>query len=357
MVLPRLFAGDEVLGFVARHRRADIDAAMTRFDLAGLQPHVLPLPRPILYDAWHYLAGPPLTLGTPALASADVVHAPSVAVPPRGRAPLVVTVHDAAPELFPDAFPRRGLRFHRAGLAAAARRADLVVTVSQAAADEIAGHSAIRPERIRVVYNGVDPVTVPDERRQSVIRAAGLADRPYVLWVGSLEPRKRLGTLVAAMATLHRRGLRARLVLVGYEGWLGKGLVAAADRSELGADLIERGPVPDEELWALYAGAAVFAFPSVHEGFGLPVLEAMTQGAPVVCSDLAVFREVAGDAAVRVATGDVGAWVDAIGGLLADPEAARRFGEAGRAYAALWTVERSVGNTRAVYEEVLGRGR
>lgn len=348
MVLPRLFPGDGIAGFVALHRRGEVDVALARFGLAGLRPHVLPLPRPLLYDAWHHLGLPPLTF------AADVVHAPSLAVPPRRKAPLVVTVHDAAPDLFPDAFTRRGLRFHRAGLAAAARRADLVVTVSQAAAEEIAGHSALRPERIRVVPNGVDPVAVPDERREAVVRAGGLADRPYVLWVGSLEPRKGVGTLVAAMARLHRRGVRARLVLVGYEGWLGKGLVAAADRDELGPDLVERGPVADDELWALYAGASVFAFPSRHEGFGLPVLEAMTQGTPVVCSDLAVLREVAGDAALRVAAGEVGEWAEAIGGLLADPDAARRFGEAGRAHAAAWTLERSVRATRAVYEEVLG---
>lgn len=354
MVLPRLYP-DEVIGFVARHRPADIDAALARYDLAGLQAHPLPLPRPILYDAWHHLGLPPLTLGATALAAADVVHAPSVAVPPHGKAPLVVTVHDAAPELFPDAFPRRGLRFHRAGMAAAARRADLVVTVSQAAAEEIVAHSPLRPERIRVVPNGVDAVVVPAERREAVIRAAGLSDRPYVLWVGSLEPRKGVGTLVAAMAALHRRGIRARLVLTGYGGWLGKGQVAAGDRAELGTDLVQRGPVADEELWALYAGAAVFAFPSRHEGFGLPVLEAMTQGTPVVCSDLAVLREVAGDAALRVAPGDVDAWTDAIGGLLADPEGARRFGAAGRVHAGNWTVEQSIRATRAVYEEVLGQ--
>ena len=352
MVLPQVFPGDEVIGFVARHRPANVNAALGRFGLAGLRAHVLPLPRPLLYDAWHHLGAPPLLLGTPF----DVVHAPSVAVPPRGKAPLVVTVHDAAPDLFPEAFTRRGLRFHRAGLAAASSRADLIVTVSQAAAQEIADHTAIRPERIRVVPNGVEQVAVPAERRDAVVRANGLADSPYVLWVGSIEPRKGVDTLVAAMAMLHRRGVRARLVLTGYEGWLGKGVLAPADTDELGSDLVRLGPVPDDELWALYAGAAVFAFPSRHEGFGFPVLEAMTQGTPVVCSDLAVLREVAGDAAVRVTVGEVKAWADAIGGLLADPIAARRFGEAGRAHAAEWSVERSIRGTRAVYEEVLGGG-
>jgi glycosyltransferase involved in cell wall biosynthesis len=355
MVLPRLFPGDEVLGFTARHPRRQIDAALAAFGLQGMNPSALPLPRPVLYEAWHRLAAPPLRLGAPRLRRADLVHAPSVAVPPRGRTPLVVTVHDAAPELFPEAFPPRGLRFHRAGIAAAAKRADLIITVSKAAAEEIVAQHTINRDRIRVVPNGVDaPIVAPAEVAAAVTRR-GLADRPYVLWVGSLEPRKGVDTLVAAMADLHRRGVQARLVLVGYAGWLGQDLIPDSARAELGADLVEVGRVGDDELWALYAGAAVFAFPSRHEGFGLPVLEAMTQATPVVCSDIAVLREVGGEAAVRVAPGDVTGWAEALGGLLADPEAARRLGAAGPAHAAGWSVERSIRGTHAVYEEVLGR--
>jgi glycosyltransferase involved in cell wall biosynthesis len=262
-----------------------------------------------------------------------------------------------APELFPEAFPPRGLAFHRAGLAATAARADLVLTVSQAAADEIVAHSSIRPERIRVVPNGVDPVVVPAAVRDRVVASAGLADRPFVLWVGSLEPRKGVGTLVAAMAALHRRGpASARLVLAGYPGWLSADLVDPADRAELGADLVELGRVDDEVLWALYAAAAVFAFPSRHEGFGYPVLEAMTQGTPVVCSDLPVLRELVGDTAVTAPPGDVGAWTEALAGVLGDRAAAAGRGAAGRVRSGGWTVERSVRATHAVYREALGGG-
>ena len=106
------------------------------------------------------------------------------------------------PLFFPNAFPARGRRFHRLGLAAAARRADLVLTVSQAAAEEIASHSAIPEARIRVVPNAVDPPVLAPERRRQLLAARGLLDRPFVLWVGSLEPRKGVETLVAAMARL-----------------------------------------------------------------------------------------------------------------------------------------------------------
>jgi glycosyltransferase involved in cell wall biosynthesis len=357
MVLPRLFPDDELLGFTARHPAAVVRAALAANGLGDLRTSTLPLPRPLLYEAWHRLGFPPLSWGAEVLRRADVVHAPSVAVPPRGRTPLVVTVHDMAPELFPDAFPPRGLAFHRAGLVATAARADLVLTVSQAAADEIVAHSPIRAERIRVVPNGVDPVVVPDAVRDAVVARAGLADRPFVLWVGSLEPRKGVGTLVAAMAALHRRGRgSARLVLAGYPGWLTADLVDPTDRAELGSDLVELGRVDDEVLWALYAAAAVFAFPSRHEGFGYPVLEAMTQGTPVVCSDLPVLRELVGTAALTAPPGDIGAWTEAIGGLLEDPVAAAERGRAGLVRSGGWTVGRSVRAVHGVYQEALGGG-
>jgi glycosyltransferase involved in cell wall biosynthesis len=132
-------------------------------------------------------------------------------------------------------------------------------------------------------------------------------------------------------------------------------VMAAADRAELGGDLVELGAVTDEQLWALYAGASVFAFPSRHEGFGYPVLEAMTQGIPVVCSDLPVLREVVGDTGVRVAVDDVAGWSEALAGLLADPAEAARIGAAGQVQSRPWTVERTIRGIRAAYDEVLGR--
>src|SRR4051812_21516538 len=108
---------------------------------------VLPVPRPVLYDAWHLLGAPRLSVLNRKLAHLDVIHAPSVAVPPKGGGALVVTVHDAAPLLHPETFTRRGRRFHAQGLAAAARRADLVVTVSEAAKDELVAPTHIAPDR------------------------------------------------------------------------------------------------------------------------------------------------------------------------------------------------------------------
>ncbi len=357
-VLPRLDPGDEVVPFTARHDH-DQTAAILRE--AGVDPPtvgravVLRLPRPVLYEAWLRLGWPRL----PPLGGAQLVHAPSVAVPPRSGVPLAVTVHDAAPERFPGAFPARGRRFHRQGLHAAARRADLVLTVSAAAAEEITTFSTIPPDRIRVVHNGIDPPALSAARRRSILEGWGLADRPYVLWVGSLEPRKGVDTLVAAMARLRSRRAagpaeQPLLVLAGYPGWLSDDLLAPPDRAALGSELRQLGPVGEAELWSLYGGASVFAFPSRHEGFGLPVLEAMSQGTAVVASDIPPIREIAGGVARLVAAGDVDAWAGAIEDLLDDEGQRDRSGAAGRVHAAGFGIDRTIRATRAVYRELLG---
>jgi glycosyltransferase involved in cell wall biosynthesis len=344
--------------FTARHDHDQMAAILRE---AGVDPPtvgravVLPLPRPVLYEAWLRLGWPRL----PPLGGAQLVHAPSVAVPPRSGVPLVVTVHDAAPERFPEAFPARGRRFHRQGLAAAARRADQVLTVSAAAAEEIATFSTIPPDRIRVVHNGIDPPALSPERRRAILEGWGLADRPYVLWVGSLEPRKGVDTLVAAMARLRSRraagpAAHPQLVLAGYPGWLSDDLLAPHDRAVLGSELRQLGSVGEAELWSLYGGAAVFAFPSRHEGFGLPVLEAMSQGTAVVASDIPAIREIAGGGARLVAAGDVDAWADAIEDLLGDEGQRHRLGAAGRVHAAGFGIDRTIRATRAVYRELLG---
>jgi glycosyltransferase involved in cell wall biosynthesis len=361
-VLPSLFPDDEVVPFTARHPSAEVAAA---FRDAGVDPAtatrtvVLPLPRPVLYEGWLGVGRPRL----PALHGAQLVHAPSVAVPPRAEVPLVVTVHDTAVELFPESFPARGRRFHRRGLAAAARRADLVLTVSAAAAEEIIERSTIRPDRIRVVPNGVAPATIEPDTRQAILARRGLIDRPYVLWVGSLEPRKGVATLVAAMArlragrapTMDPRVTEVQLVLAGYPGWLTRKIVPAADAAALGSTLHQLGRVSDEELWSLYAGATLFAFPSRHEGFGLPVLEAMSQGTAVVASDIPAIREVAGGAARLVPPGDVEAWAAALEALLADDAARSELAVAGRERARRFDVATSVKGIRGVYGELLGR--
>ncbi|HEV8207188.1 MAG TPA: glycosyltransferase family 1 protein [Acidimicrobiia bacterium] len=339
--------------FVARHRREDVEARLRDFGLDGVDPVVLPLPRPLLYDAWHLLRRPRLGRSR-RLRYADVVHAPSVAVPPKSDAPLVVTAHDAAPLIYPETYPRRGRRFHTQGLAAAAKRADLVITVSESAAEELAAYTAIPPERMRVVPNGVDLEIAGDAQVEATRRELGLDDTPYVFWIGSLEPRKNVGTLVDAFVrwALHT-DLPHRLVLAGPAGWLEDEASVLAPARRLGDRVRTLGRVGDPVLGALYRGADLFAFPSHHEGFGIPVLEAMAQETPVIAADIPALREIASGAAVLRSPDDPDAWVAALDNLLHDAAELARLGNAGRARAQGYSWTRCAEETRAIYLEAV----
>src|SRR5215471_1273324 len=324
-LLPALPSGDddaiELVPFVARHRREEIEARFHEFDLDGVDPVVLRLPRPVLYDAWHVFRRPRLVRPR-RLHTVDVVHAPSVAVPPKSNASLVVTAHDAAPILFPATYPRRGRRFHAQGLAAAAKRADL----------EIAGDDAV----------------------DAVRREYELGETPYVFWVGSLEPRKNVGVLIDAFARwASHTDLPHLLVLAGPGGWIEDEASVLAPARRLGGRVRTIGRVGDPALGALYRGADLFAFPSRHEGFGIPVLEAMAQETPVLAADIPALREVASGAAVLRSPDDPEAWVAALDNLLHDGAELSRLIEAGRARAQRYSWTRCAEETRAVYREAV----
>jgi glycosyltransferase involved in cell wall biosynthesis len=346
---------DEVVGFAAAHARSTV-ARISRA-IALPAPVVLPLPRPVLYDLWHTTNAPSLTAMSRRLRGLDVVHAPSLAVPPRGRTPLVVTVHDAAFLEHPEAFPRRGRRFHEQGLRAAMARADRLITVSRAAADEIVRHTGVDRDRLRVVPNGVDQIAVAPGEIERVRGAHHLGVAPYVFWVGTQEPRKNIAILVRSFAdAVARERLPHTLVLAGTPGWLHEEASSLSGAADLGDRLRVLGPVDDRDLFPLYAGAALFALPSRHEGFGLPVLEAMAQGTPVLCSDAPALAEVA-DGAAAVVGPDTDRWTDALASLLGDEQRRHELSEAGRARARQFTWERCVEETRAVYEEVRAESR
>ncbi len=310
---------------------------------------ILPLPAAVLYDAWHVLgvAGPVRRVGP-----VDLVHAPSPAVPPTGRVPLVVTVHDAAPVVMPEAFTRRGVIFHRQGFAAAAKRARLVIAVSEFSADEIATHTPIPRDRIRVVPNGVDLARPTPEQVDETRRAFGLHDHPYVFWAGTFQPRKNVRVLLDAFARLDPAVIPHRLVLAGPPGWKPDDEDGEVARS-LGDRVRLLGPLERAHLFAIFAGADLFAFPSRHEGFGIPVLEAMAQGTAVVCADIPALREVAGDAAHFVTPDDLDGWVDALRALLSDDRARVDLVTRGAERVRRYSWDRCTAETVAVYAEAL----
>ena len=252
------------------------------------------LPRPVLYEAWNVARRPGLPGGA---ADADVVHATTWAVPPARRG-LVVTVHDLAFLRAPEHFTRRGNRYFRRALSVTRREADVVITPSQASADDCV-REGVDADRIRVVPHGVRVPDVPAEEAGAIRARLGL-DRPYVLWCGTFEPRKNLPTLLDAFARLPADE-DLDLLLAGPPGWGGAGTeVARHLAGPLGARVRLLGRLTTAELHVAYAAARAFCFPSLWEGFGMPVLEAMAHGTPVVTSTGTSMAEFAGGAGLLV---------------------------------------------------------
>ncbi|MGH2748884.1 MAG: glycosyltransferase family 4 protein [Actinomycetota bacterium] len=300
----------------------------------------LPLPRTALYEAWHRLRLPPVGIAT---GPVDVIHATSIAVPPRS-APLVVTIHDLLWLDQPEHFTPRGLRFFHGGLRRAQQDADLVLCPSRATLDGCAA-AGFEPARLRLVPMGVAarPASREDVER---VRGRYRLARPYVLWVGTIEPRKNLRRLIEAF---DRLDADIDLVLVGPEGWnetLGKLLPTRRET------IRPLGFVPRDDLAPLYSGAEVFCFPSLLEGFGLPVLEAMAQRTPVVTSRGTSTEELARDAGVLVDPYDSVAIADGISRLLDDAGFRERVVDAGTERVAQYPWTRTAELVGRAYAEV-----
>ncbi len=277
----------------------------------------------------------------------DVVHATAVAIPPT-RAPLVMTIHDLAFLADPSQATRHGNRFFRRGTDLARKRAALVIVPSEATAAECVD-AGFDPSVLRVVPWGVAAQSVTDVDVADV-RQRHQLDRPYVLFVGTVEPRKNLAAVVAAMVRLDGRGID--LALVGPDGWNEDLQARLAPLEGTSVRVRRLGFVAQADLAPLYAGCVAFCYPSLREGFGLPVLDAMAHGAPVVTSAGTATAEVAGDAGLLVDPTDHAAVGDALVALVDDTELADRLRLAGQERAARFSWDRTAEMTAAVYAEV-----
>jgi glycosyltransferase involved in cell wall biosynthesis len=278
---------------------------------------------PLRYELWHQLRRPRVSLPV------DVVHAPSLAIPAVRDIPLVVTVHDVAFLREPEAFTRRGLNFHRRGLEIAHREAAAVITASRFARDELID-VGFAEDRIHLAPHGVE-TRVPESASQMRARLTGLGlDRPFIVAVGTVEPRKGLDVLAEALVVAREREPDLELAVVGPAGWL--------EVPGLDAPGIHRlGTVDERTLDALYRNAIACAVPSRYEGFGLPALEAMARGCPVVASNATSLPEVVGTAGMLVPVGDVEAWAHALVTILRDDGSREEMSRRGRERAAGFT--------------------
>ncbi|MFB9904762.1 glycosyltransferase family 4 protein [Allokutzneria oryzae] len=310
--------GWEVSTVVARH--ADPSAAI----IPGANgPRVLGLPRRALTAAWER--------GLPLWPGGDSVHAPTPLAPARakrGRS-LVVTVHDTVPWTHPETLTRRGVGWHRRMITRAVDRADAIVVPTAAVAADLA-RFAPGSSQVHVIGEGVSAsLGEPDQSTQDAVAHRLDLPKRYLLAVGTVEPRKGLDVLVKALA--EEGAPEMPLLVAGARGWGGVDLAALGRAAGLDAGRVRHlGAVSDADLGVLLHGAAALVAPSQAEGFGLPVLEAMAAGVPVVHSDAPALVEVAGGAGITVRRGDPGALARALRTVVSDPGRATAMAEAGR---------------------------
>jgi len=346
---PALAARDASLELALFHARFPGPVAPERW----LRDHwVEELPASIraLYPRWNVLSRPPLPAS---LASADVVHATNhAAVPPAGRDQrLVVTVHDLAFEHAPNLFPRQWRLLYRTGLRAAVKRADAIVTPSRNTAEDILSRTNVEPAKLRVVplAASLPQGTLGSEEVLARFKVRG----PYVLFVGTLEPRKNLVRLVRAYRRVAATGVPHALVLAGPLGWQHEPLMRELALRGPG-EIVMTGRITDDELDAIYRAADAFVYPSLFEGFGLPVLEAMARGVPTITSTTTSLPEVAGDAAIGVNPRSIRDLAQAIERVLTEVALAEDLATRGRRRAERFTWDETARLTLQVYEDVLG---
>jgi len=325
--------GIDLVGIAASHKKNPQKPIPENMKIVNSK-----LPRQILYEMWNKLNIPK---AENLAKSVDLVHASGGAIPPTDL-PLVATIHDLAWREEKDWFPPRGRRFAETWLDKA-RKAERIICPSKTTYNDLA-KAGFEEQRIRIVPLGVRKKNVDKQQVEDLLEENSI-NTPFVLWVGTIEPRKNIPTLLQAMQQIPE----TPLVLVGPKGW-------ESDLQPLIAPIEDRvkiiGEVDEATKHAWYKAASVFCFPSLMEGFGLPVAEAMSHGTPVVTSSTTATAEVAGDSTLLIDPKSAEDIADSITKILNKPELAEELSEKGLERVKKMTWEDTALATADIYREV-----
>jgi len=321
--------------------------------------HPAPLDERWLYRLWYRLRLPlPVQWFTGPL---DLFHSPDFVLPPvSGGTPTLLTVHDLSFVHYPETFPPRLVAYLNQVVPRSIERASHVLADSKATKKDLVGLWQVPADKITVLYSGVSqafqPVTDSD-KLAAVRQKYNLGQAPYLLSVGTIQPRKNYQMLIRAFQPVAARWPH-NLVIAGGKGWLNDDMLAEISRHGLDGRVHFIGFAEDGHLPALYSAATLFVFPSLYEGFGLPLLEAMACGVPVITSNASSLLEVAGklpdgrETAVALSPQQPAAWTEAINGLIADPEQRAELVAAGLQQARRFTWSQAARQLLEIYSAV-----
>jgi glycosyltransferase involved in cell wall biosynthesis len=345
------------------------DAYSYRLFVAGVGKKPLP-PSPSLQFTWSptritpawlariwYRAHIPFSVEN-LVGNVDLYHATDFVLPPtRKTAKTLLTVHDLSFMRVPETASPSLKAYLEDVVPRSARRADHILADSEATRQDLIAYYELDPTKITVLYSGVDsqfqPVTEKTQLK-AVRHKYGLGDRPYIFSVGTVQPRKNYGRLIEAASLMRERGIEVDVVIAGGRGWLEDPIYAAIEQYGTSEYVHFIGFAADEDLPALYGGAVCVALPSLYEGFGLPILEAMACGVPVLTSNISSLPEVAGDAALTVTPTDTEAIVAALIRLIEDDQLRDDLIQRGFARARQFTWDASAAQLRGIYQAMLG---
>lgn len=289
----------------------------------------------------------------------DVFHGPAVFLPlVKLGFKTVVTIHDLVSFLFPQTVPRKYSLYMQLMTRLSARFADGIIASSESTRQDLSKHLRIHPEKIKVIHLAVDESFKRVEDREQIqkILEKYKIDSEFVLFIGNLEPRKNLTRLFEAFAIAYSKISSYKLVVAGTRGWLYSDIFETVARLNLSDKIIFTGYIDAEDLPALYSAAQVFVLPSLYEGFGLPILEAMSCGAPVITSNMGSIPEVAGDSAILVDPYDIKAIAESLLEVFSNRQLREEMMEKGLRRAKNFSWARVAEETLGVYNEVYNRG-
>lgn len=323
-----------------------------RFANCALTRSRLPTDKPIVRIFWEQIIQP-IELRR---AQIDLLHALAFAGPKITSIPWIATIYDLSFMRYPDSFHPLNRIYLTWAVRHAVQRAQHLIAISESTRRDLIDLFGAAPERVSVIYCGKDAAFVPatDRAALDAWRAQRGVPEKMILFVGTLEPRKNVARLIRAFARAKRAArLPHKLALIGARGWKYAAVDETIARENIADDVIFVGYVPQDELPRWYQAADLFVYPSLYEGFGMPPLDALASGTPVVTSNAASLPEVGGDAAIQIAPEDMDALTDAIVRALTDQDLRAQMIARGLAHAAHFSWERTGRATTALYRALL----